>query len=126
MNKYTFETLRTKSFDELKAIAVGIGLGISEGEKRQRLLSRIMEVTSQISPERPKEEMAEKARSRQSVFSNTKDGVLEVLHPYLERGLHVTFSDGCFHLRAGQKEDSGTLKQPLAVIVRCAESLMRR
>ncbi len=124
MNNYTFETLRTKSFEELKAIAVGIGLGISEGEKRQKLLSRIMEVTAQISPERPKEEMAEKAR--QSVFSNTEDGVLEALQPYLERGLHITFSDGCFHMRAGTKQDSGTLRQPLAVIARCAESLMRR
>jgi hypothetical protein len=140
MNNYNYETLRSKNAEELKAIATGLGLGTPEGEKRQALLSRILEVTAQISPERPKSperdysvgeevhtlSVNELAPHTQGCsISSLEEGILSALEKHIERGLNVEFKDNCFHMRAGSKQDSGTIRQPLKVIVRCADALVR-
>lgn len=49
--------------------------------------------------------------------------VTQMLQPYIARGLHVSFENNHFHFRFGERTDSGTLRQPPRVILKCAARL---
>ena len=49
--------------------------------------------------------------------------VRHLLQPYIARGLHVEFEDNIFRMRYKERTDTGTMRQPPRVIVKCAAKL---
>lgn len=49
--------------------------------------------------------------------------ILEALDWYIQRGLHVTFTDDSWHMARAGKEDTGTLHMPLITIIGAARRL---
>lgn len=71
--------------------------------------------------------MPEDQRLRSKPPAKVSDEALlrTMLAPYIERGLHFTVTtDGQFHMRHGEKMDTGTLRQPPRVILGCAAKVM--
>lgn len=46
--------------------------------------------------------------------------IRQMLAPYIERGLHVSFENNHFHFRYKERTDTGTMRQPPRVVVACA------
>jgi len=55
-----------------------------------------------------------------------KELALEVLAPFIAKGLHVDFpNEEEWRMKWGKREDTGTLRMPPRVIVGCAKEMMR-
>jgi len=54
-----------------------------------------------------------------------RDKAMELLQPFINRGLHLEFTDtDDWTMRWGKREDSGTLRMPLRVLLGCAQKIM--
>ena len=51
--------------------------------------------------------------------------ILQLLQPYIARGLHVSFEHNHFYFRYGERTDTGTLRQPPRVVLGCAARLFQ-
>jgi hypothetical protein len=49
--------------------------------------------------------------------------IRQMLEPYMNRGLHVSFENNHFFFRYKERTDSGTMRQPPRVVVACAARL---
>lgn len=51
--------------------------------------------------------------------------VERLLQPYIERGLHLSFPEPeIWAMRCGKKTDTGTMRMPMRIILRCAEKML--
>ena len=66
----------------------------------------------------------QRLRTRTPSKTSDEEMIRQMLQPYVDRGLHLSFSDGLFHMKHGIKTDSGTMRQPPRVILNCAKRLM--
>ena len=51
--------------------------------------------------------------------------IRQMLEPYIQRGLHVSFENNHFHFRYKERTDTGTMRQPPRVIVGVAARLFQ-
>ena len=108
-----------KSRDELEGIANKLGLVVERKESNHDICDRIALVTSQIAPA--------KTVTISGVASEpfTRKELMVALSGHIKAGLRVSIEDDCFSFSHAKKSDSGTLKQPLKVILRCASALVQ-
>lgn len=56
----------------------------------------------------------------------TQATLKELLKPYTDKGMHLTFpAPEEWHIRYDKREDTGTMRQPLKNVLDCCERLMR-
>ena len=54
-----------------------------------------------------------------------KDEILESLHDYVSIGLSLDFpTEETWRMRYGKKTDTGTIRQPIRAILKCAQRVM--
>lgn len=122
------EVLQAKKMHEIRSMLVDKGASWSAKEKKVDLINRFIEITATV---QPNERLHKKEKTKEEVIYPTVDEILEAVRPLRDEGLNVSFTeDGtswAFTAKKGSRtrEDTGTTKQPLFVIKRCAEILVR-
>lgn len=123
-------SLTDKTLHELRAIAQGYGVTNLFGKDAKHLIQEIQLHQESMAPEtrivieRPAYDarLMTKAPSRKT----SQQEITELLQPYVERGLHLSFpNEEEWHMRFGDREDTGTVRQPLRQILRCAEGVFQ-
>ena len=123
-------SLREKTLHELRSIAQGYGITNLFGKDAKHLIQEIELQQERMAPEpeivieRPAYDarLMTKAPSRKT----HEQEIRTLLQPYVERGLHLNFpTPEEWHMRFGDKEDTGTVRQPLRNILRCAEEVFK-
>ncbi len=116
MTQETIESIRNKLLQ--------IGASYHHKEKLETLERRYSELTMAVQPNEVYKK-AELVAIKEAPKYPTKKEVEEAIRPYIDRGLRAHVNDEEFFFAFNEKQDSGTLKQPLEVIKRCALYLTR-
>ena len=120
--------LRSKSLTQLRGIAQSFGIpGIFEMDQAhliQAIEAKQQSLTPPSPVEIPRPMYDARLMDRPPAKKGTKQEMEELLKPYIERGLHLTFSDEQWFMRCGKKTDQGTIRMPLKHLLRCAERMM--
>lgn len=119
-----------KSIHELRAIAQGYDIpnlfSMGENELKQAIASKQEAMIPKPRIEIPRPEYDGRLRIKPPSKTCTQSDIAELLRPYIDLGLVLTFPHPeQFHMRFDKKEDGGTIRQPLRAILGCAEAVMR-
>lgn len=123
------EILQAKKQHEIRTMLTQYGASWSAKEKKTELIDRLIQISMTVQPNERVKKEEEKPKEVPSY--PTIDEILKEVQPYREHGLNVAFTeDGSAWLfsivkRGKTIEDTGTTKQPLSVIRRCADLLVR-
>lgn len=143
------DLLQQKKQHEIRSLLVQHGASWHPTEKKSDLIDRLIMITMATQPD-SKLKKHEKVEPMPVKYP-TKDEVLEATELHRSMGMKVNFSNDDtlwhFYIQKGTrkdhnavsdinlsqeapvqiwgKEDSGTMKQPLGIIVRCADMLVR-
>lgn len=123
------EFLSGKTRDQLRTIATGLGMGYHHREKEATLANRIIEVSQTMQPRaNPLNPSVQTPIYKVPPVMLMQDQVMAAIKPRLDQGMQARFShdSSSWQFKFGDKEDSGTMTQPLETIVRCAEFLCRQ
>lgn len=138
------ELLQAKNINEIRAMMTQRGAGWKPTEKKASLIDRYLELTLSVQPNEvinADSTTHSNLNPKQAVsHQNTPEAIQSRLKWFLDRGLELTIEDDVWHMRRligerrgsdGQwykayREDSGTTRQPLDVIARCAEMVMQQ
>lgn len=120
---YDSSTLYAMNVVELKKVASTYNLPVIHNERRDDLLTRINAVIQMVTPETSVD-------VRKPVFPSyvtAKEDLTPELDKLAEKGLQYKFNDedDTWHFRCKGAEDSGTMKQPMKVIIRKATEVSR-
>lgn len=123
-------TLDEKSLTELRAIAQGCGAQFDFSTSKPHLLQAIRQRSIDIIPkpieEKPVIENPDLLRNLPPAKNLKPDAVIDMLKPYITKGLRLSFpTQLTWKMEAGKKVDTGTLRMPLRILVRCAEQVMK-
>lgn len=122
--------LENKNLHQLRGIAQSFGIADIFSKTDIQLRQEISLKQETLAPPKPEPitplpynaKLMTKAPSRKS----TKEEAIETLKPFTDKGLHLTFpNEEEWHMRWGKKEDTGTLRMPLRILVKCAGEIMR-
>lgn len=121
--------LQNKSLTELRGIAQSFEIA-DIFQKDQRQLIQAIELKQQgLAPkpkvEIPRPEYDARLMTKPPSKKSTQEELEQLLAPYVARGLHVEFEPEWWKMSFGKKTDEGTMRQPLRIILRCAEKLMQ-
>lgn len=123
------KSLEDRSLTELRAIAQGCGASFDFSTSKAHLLQaiRIKSVDIVPKPDAKPVHIAEPERIRTIPPSKnvSRETLILILKPFTDRGLKIEFDGDNWTMRAGKKEDSGNMRVPLRILVRCAEQLLR-
>jgi len=122
--------MQGKSLHELRAIAQGYGISdiFSKTDIQLRQDISLKQAEMQPKPEIviPKPEYDARLMTRPPSKKSDRELAEEMLAPYVARGLTVTYpTPEEWHMRMGKKEDTGTLRMPIATLLACAERMVR-
>ena len=122
-------SLEDKNIHELRAIAEGYGVGDLFSLPQNKLIREIRKSqdvrAKEIVPEMPKPEYDPRIRNKPPAKVCDQESILRYLEPYISRGLIVGFPEPeRWHMRYNKKEDSGTMRMPPRVVIKCAERVM--
>lgn len=120
--------LNEKSLTELRTIAQGLGVSGIFAKSQAHLIQEIEKKHKElIPPEKvtiPKPEYDARLMNRAPAKMCDKDALLELLKPYIERGLKVTIENEIWSFSYGKKNDTGTLRMPLKIALKKAEEVL--
>ena len=94
-----------------------LGADSPQGESKESIISRILLFQKQKWGPEPKKE-------RKTTPSLTEEEIETLLAAYIERGAEVKVNNNCWHVRIGNREDSGSLSMPADAIERTVKYLM--
>ena len=122
--------LRAKSLHQLRAIAQGYGVPDIFAKDMNQLIQAIelkqIDMVPDVAPPIPRPEYDARLMSKPPSKSSNQSDILALLEPHIQRGLHITFPElERWHMRHGKKEDTGTTRMPLRVVMDCADRIMR-
>lgn len=122
-------TLATKSFHELRSIAQGMGVADVFSMDRNQLVQAIELRQKDLSPTPDAPRVVREYDARLMTKPPSKKAnqidMESYLQPLLDQGLHLDFpNEEEWHMRFGKREDTGTMRMPLRVVLGCAERLM--
>jgi len=120
-------TLRDQSLTSLRGIAQNFGVAdvfkldklhlVQEIELKQAALQPKPEIVI------PRPEYDARLMTKTPARTSDRAIIEELLAPYVSRGLRLEFDNESWFMHLGKKNDSGTLRAPARVILRCAERL---
>ena len=119
-----------KSIVELRGIAQAIGAKYSFGDDANKLQRAIDKRLAERIPEPPPLEestpMDHRLRSKPPARGITQRQLDEALSDHKGRGLKLYFpKEETWQISFNKKHDSGTLRMPLRVILKCADEILR-
>lgn len=122
--------LEERSITELRAMAQAMDATFSMGDDKSALMGIIRDCMAAKVPKPHIPDELKPADQRFTVmppkYVCTQNDVLDVLKPYVDRGLKVSFPTvDQWMMKFDKKEDSGSMLVPPLVIVRCAKEIMR-
>lgn len=116
-----------QSLTELRGLAQSMGVKWSFSDDKNSLQQKIrLRQTDMLpAPALPVVPVPDDQRMRTMPPSKVSNETLvrQMLEPYISRGLNVTFENNHFFFRYKERTDSGTLRQPPRVILKCAARL---
>jgi len=120
-----------KSIHQLRAIAEGYGIPNIFSKQKHELVQAIELCQKAQLPDQkitppPRREYDTRIMSRRPANSFSKEDALDVLEPYFVYGLKIEFPDpDRWHMTLKGKEDTGTMRMPLRVLLDCADRLLK-
>ena len=122
--------LASKSIHDLRSIAQSFGVADIFSKSKEHLIQAIELKQAKLVPEPPivipKPEYDARLMTKPPSKSSTQDDVVELLAEHVARGLHLSFPEPeRWHMQWGKKEDTGTLRMPLRVVLSCANQIMK-
>jgi hypothetical protein len=123
-------SLSSKSIHDLRVIAQTYDIpNIFAKDKTQLLQAIQLKQEGMIkakTPEIPRPEYDARLMTKPPSKKSAENELLELLKPHTDIGLTIHFPEPeRWHMLFKGREDSGTMRQPLLNILRCAERLMR-
>jgi len=122
--------LDKQSFTKLRSIAQAYGIKDFLSMTQGQLVQAIEVKQRSFTPE-PKVEVIEKPEYDARLMSRppakicTEETLREMLGPHIKRGLHLTFPEPeTWHMSFSKKEDTGTMRQPLRNVLKCADRML--
>lgn len=115
--------LEKKTLTELRTIAQGLGVEGIFSKSKAHLQQEIEKRHGELIP---KGKIVIPVEYKMLPTSNMcdKDKLMELLEPYISRGLRVEIGDETWKFSRGNKNDSGTLRMPLRIaLMKAAEVL---
>lgn len=120
--------LRNKSLTELRGIAQSFGIPVDFSKDAVQLAQAIEAKQKDMvpKPEAPARPVDGRLTYKSPSRRTSKTEIVEVLAPYVDRGLRLEFpDDDSWTMALGNKNDSGNIRIPLRVVVNCAERLFK-
>lgn len=121
--------LRSKSLTELRGLAQALGVSDIFQKDHAHLVQAIELKTQNIAPPVvpaiPKPEYDARLMTRPPSKRSSEAELRELLQPYVDRGMRLEITEEQWKIAIGKKNDQGTLRMPLRVMLKCAEELMR-
>lgn len=116
--QHRIEQLQLMKMGEVRALVTQSGMGWDKSEKKAELIERLLMI-----PEPPKRPQPERPKVDQVALD--KNGIIEVLRPYMERGLQVYLDGEVWTIKLKNHVESGHVTVPAAVLRRRAEAFLR-
>ena len=120
---YNETLLRTRSLEELRVIALNVGLTPHHAAKEESIIMNIL-----LAQQPPEEELKDQPDLSvvETLFKkNTPDEIKGRLEFFGRSGGKIKFDDECWYLQYGIALDSGNLTVPLGLIERKARILLK-
>jgi hypothetical protein len=122
--------LDNKSIHDLRMMAQSFGVTDLTSKTKKQLIQAIELKQFGLLPEPeviiPKPEYDARLMTRPPSKMSIEDDILKILDPYIKMGLHVDFPDEeSWRMRHGKREDNGTKRMPLRIVLGCAERIMK-
>lgn len=121
--------LSTKSMTELRGIAQSLDVPNIFQKDRAHLLQAIEMKQVALVPlpklDIPKPEYDARLMTKPPSKQSDVGEIEKLLQPYVERGLNTRFEEERWYFSYNKKTDEGTLRMPLAQVLRCAEKLLK-
>lgn len=123
--------MRNKSITELRGIAQAMGCVWSFADDIDFLIQKIELKRDTVVPAPKPVEIPlppdQRLRSRPPAKVSDRSIIMGLMQPYIDRGIAFTITDDeqCWDMKYNRKSDSGTMRQPPANILKCAERLLR-
>jgi hypothetical protein len=122
--------LNTKTIHELRGIAQSFQIPDIFAKDAKQLIQAIelkqqdMVPKPEIVPDKPAYDA--RLMDKPPAKRGSEEEILDLLAVHIKRGLHVTFPEPeQWHMQFGKKEDTGTCRQKLVNILRCADRLLK-
>jgi hypothetical protein len=119
--------LKDKSLTQLRGIGQSYGLSNIFQKDANQLRQEIEDKQQAVLPKQepiPKPEYDARLMTKIPSKRSPRQEAEELLAPYVKRGLHVSYDDECWYMKFGVKDDSGTLRMPLRVLLSRADMIM--
>ena len=115
--------LNEKTLTELRTIAQGLGVEEIFSKSTAHLMQDIEKKHGELIP---KEKIVIPVEYRTLPTGEIVDKaqLMELLEPYIKRGLKVVISDETWRFSRGNKNDSGTLRMPIRIALKKAAEVL--
>lgn len=122
--------LKNKSIHDLRGIAQSFEIAnifsMDEAQLRQAIELKQNELIPEPEIVLPRPEYDARLMTRPPSKKGSEGEIRELLTTHVKRGLHLSFPEPeQWHMQFGKREDTGTCRQKLSVILRCAEKIMK-
>jgi len=120
--------LKDKSLTELRDIAQGLGVDDIFSKSLPQLIQDVEKKHKDLIPlpkiEIPQPQYDARLMTAAPNEMCNKDALMELLEPYIKRGLKVEIGEEAWKFSRGNKNDSGTLRMPLRVALKKAAEVL--
>ena len=120
--------LRKESIHKLRTMAQAFGVTDIFEKDAVRLAQEIELKQQTLIPPPivlpPKPEYDARLMTKPPARRSSMDEILDLLEPYIIRGLKVTFDNEDWAMANGVKTDCGTIRMPLKTVLECARKVM--
>lgn len=115
--------LNEKSLTELRTIAHGLGVEDIFSKSVASLIQEIEKAHKELIPT-PKVSVPIEYKTISTAPECDKDELMELLQPYIQRGLKVAIADETWRFSYGKRQDTGTLRMPIRTALRKAQEVL--
>ena len=126
---YTRDLLQTKGIEELRAISVSVGIVPHHASKEPKIIEGILSTQHAIDPSerhtKPEEPRMED--NVVQVYNNTPEEVQDAVREAVgnKQGFKMRFDETSWTFEYRGRMDSGTLKQSMKRIIKCAQQVAK-
>ena len=115
--------LEKKTLTELRTIAQGLGVTEIFSKSKAHLLQGIEQKHKDLIPVE-KIIIPIEYKTLPSGKMSDKEQLMDLLQPYIKRGLKVVIEEETWRFSFGRKSDSGTLRMPLRIALKKAQEIL--
>lgn len=121
--------LHKKSLTEIRGIAQSFGIGDIFTKDKAHLLQEIelkqVAMLPEVTPLPPMPQYDARLMTKKPRMQSSREEIEEILEDHVKMGMTLTFpTEETWHMRFNKKTDTGTIRQPIRTIRRCADKVM--